>query len=158
MDNIKYIGNYNRRTVIQVSYEEYKIAMPDKHWLCFMLADHEPDSDKFAEFVETCVQKDIVYFCAYGKYCELVHDRFDENFIAMEVFKGYEGRTVMTTWDSEETLADAFWFCFTANLYEEGIDSESMPIVVIDMDGVDRVAELRGYINRFKEGWLPSDD
>lgn len=123
-----------------------------------MLTDQKPDLEKFTEFVQTCVQSDIVYFCAYGKYCELIHDLFDESFVAMKVFKGYEGRTVMTTWHNDETLADAFWFCFMADLYEEGIDSESMPIVVIDLDGVDRVAELRGYINRFNEGWLPSDN
>ncbi len=158
MSSIKYIGKHNSRTVVQVGYEDYKSAIPNKHWLCFMLTDHKPDLEKFTEFVETSVQNDIVYFCAYGKYCELIHDQFDESFVAMEVFKGYEGRTVMTTWHNDESLADAFWFCFMTDLYKEGIDSESMPIVVIDLDGVDRVTELRGYINRFNEGWLPSDD
>lgn len=154
MDSIKYIGTHKGRAVIQVSYEDYAIAIPDKHWLCFMLGDHKPDFEKFTEFVEATVPRDLIYFRTYGKQCELIHDLFDETFIAMEALKGYDGRTVMTTWHSKESKADAFWSCFVANYYDD-VDNENMPIVVIDLDGIDRVAELRGYINRFNEGWLP---
>lgn len=67
----------------------------------------------FAEKLDPLVSQGLIYFCSWGKNCELVHD-------AVDVCRD-EGQyelpsgefVLMTTWHDDEPLEEAFWYFST---------------------------------------------
>ena len=52
------------------------------------------------------LQRGLAYLCAWGPGCERVHDLFDLERLPKEP----QGRVVMTTWHSKDSLPKALWF------------------------------------------------
>ncbi len=128
--------------------------IPNRDWLVFMLSDSKPDFDKFDVFVRTAIDKNILEFKAGGEKGELLHDLFDETMVDKELAEN-KLYSVMTTSHNDESVADIFWQCFGATCLPEIADLDNISILCTDLDGINRTEELRGYIRRFEEGWLP---
>ena len=149
------VGTYWNRKVLWCEFHELLTdAIPNEDWLVFMLSDSEPDSEKFDVFVRSSIDKNILEFKAGGLKGELLHDLFDENMVDKEM-KENKQYSVMTTWHNGESVADIFWQCFGATCLPETTDYDNISILCTDLDGVNRAEELKDYLTRFEEGWLP---
>jgi len=74
----------------------------------------------------------------------------------METMENHNEIDVMTTWHNDQTLADAFWQCFFATCLPDTTDYGNIKIICTDLDGINRVEELKNYLKEFELGWLPS--
>jgi hypothetical protein len=152
---MQFIDNYYDRKVFWVDYNESLNLLPDNDWVCFVIANKEPDIDCFDQFVRMAISKNVLEFKAHGRFGEKLHDLFDETIVVMEVMEGFSEIEVMTTWHNDETLADAFWQCFFATCLPDNADFNNIKIICTDLDGINRSEELASYIKKFELGWLP---
>jgi hypothetical protein len=152
------IGKYFGRQIYWLDYDNFSNQLPDKDWVCLAIADQKPDLDEFDRFVRTAIAKGILEFKGYGKFGEKLHDQFDKTMEVMETMEAHDEIGVMTTWHNDDILADTFWQCFFATCIPDTADLDNIKIVCMDLDGVNRTDELKGYIKEFELGWLPSDN
>lgn len=152
---MQFVGRYQNRQVFWLDYGAFPYRLPGKHWVCLAIANNNPDRTIFEAFTRSAIASDIAEFKGHGQFGELLHDCFDEIVVAMEVLENHPELDVMTTWHNDETLADAFWQCFGATCLPEDADLDNITVVVTDLDGVNRIEELKDYIRRFESGWLP---
>jgi len=150
------IGTYQTRQVFWFEYQQFQLEkLPTKDWVCLMTSDVRPDPVQFEKFVRHSIDNGILEFKAHGQFGENLHDSFDEIEVEMEVLEKHNPIDVMTTWHSNESLADTFWQCFFATCLPETADFDNISIVCADLTGTDRSKELKGFIERFENGWLP---
>lgn len=152
------IGKYFDRQVFWLDYDNFADQLPDKDWVCLAIANDELEIDTFDKFVRTCISRNILEFKAHGQFGEKLHDLFDETMVIMETMENHNEIDVMTTWHIDETLADAFWQCFCATCLPETADLDNIKVVCTDLDGINRIDELKKYLKEFELGWLPSDN
>ncbi len=150
------IGKYFNRMVFWLDYNNFEDELPDNDWVCLAIANDKPDSNRFDKFVRTSISRNILEFKGHGQFGEKLHDLFDENIVVMETMENHNEIEVMTTWHNDEKLADTFWQCFFATCLPETADHGNLKIICMDLDGINRVEELKNYIKEFELGWLPS--
>lgn len=150
------IGKYFDREVYWLDYSQFHNLLPNKDWVCLMTSNSKPDSAKFDEFTRKAIANNILEFKGHGLYGEKLHDLFDDTMAIMETMENHDEIEVITTWHSDESLADVFWQCFFVTCLPETADLDNIKVVCTDLDCIDRSGELRGYIGTFEEGWLPS--
>lgn len=150
-----YITTYQNRKVYWLDYANFQDQLPDKDWVCLFTANLKPDYEKFEKFTRIAISKNILEFKGHGLFGEKLHDYFDEIMSFMEAVENLKEINVMTTGHDDQTLADAFWQCFFITYIPNNTDLDNIAVVVADLDGVDRSAELKSYIERFEKGWLP---
>jgi hypothetical protein len=153
---VQNIGKYFDRQIFWLDYHNYFNQLPDKDWVCLAIANNQPDEKEFDKFVRTSISKDILEFKGYGRFGELLHDLFDGTMVIMETMENHNEIDVMTTWHNDQTLADAFWQCFFATCLPDTTDYGNIKIICTDLDGINRVEELKNYLKEFELGWLPS--
>lgn len=152
------VGKYFNRQVLWLDYDHFTDQLPDKDWVCLAISNIQPDIDKFDKFVRTSISRNILEFKGHGQFGEKLHDLFDETMVIMETVEGHSEIGVMTTWHNDETLAETFWQCFFATCLPESADYDNIKIVCTDLDGINRIDELKNYIKEFELGWLPSEN
>jgi hypothetical protein len=156
---MEYLGVHNDRKVYWWEYSEKNLdKLPDSNWICFVIEDGLPQSDLFEKFVRTSIHKGLLEFKAYGKLSSKLDDSFDETMVLMETIEGHLEIDITTTWHNKEGLASAFWQCFHATCLSETTDSNNLKIICVHFDNTNRKQELKNYIERFNEGWLPSEE
>ena len=152
------IGTYQNR---KVYYSDYKNLingnMPNGNWICFAISNIEPNSDDFETFVRASIKNDILEFKSCGTWGEKLHDWFDEIASIMESMENHPEIETMTTWHNNESIADVFWQCFFATCIPEHADFDNLKIICTDLENVNRIEELKDYISRFENGWLPKE-
>ena len=150
------IGKYFDRQIFWLDYYNYHYQLPDNDWLCFAIANNQFDQNEFDKFVRTSISKNILEFKGHGQFGELLHDLFDRTMVIMATMENHNEIEVMTTWHNGETLADAFWQCFFATCLPDVAAYDNIKIICTDLDGINRIEELKSYIRKFELGWLPS--
>jgi hypothetical protein len=161
---MEFIGEYFDRQVFWLDYERFlPIDLPKNNWICLATSNLDPDIHSFTNFVRTCLNNGIMDFKGHGAFGEKLHDLFDEVilFNKIENNESIESPedfrdSPMTSWHNNETLADVFWQCIFATFLPENVDLDNIKIVCTDLDGVDQRQELKDYLIRFSDGWLPS--
>src|SRR5580698_5858381 len=98
---MQFIDDYHDRKVFWIDYNNSISQLPDKDWICFAIANNEPNMDCFDQFVRTAINKNILEFKAHGRFGEKLHDLFDETVLVMEVMEGFSEIEVMTTWHND---------------------------------------------------------
>jgi len=156
---MKYLGTHNNRAVY---WWEYGFAgfneLPETDWICFAIENGLPQGDLFEKFVRVSIQKKILEFKAFGKFSTHLDDSFDHILVEMEYVENYGEIDVMTTWHDDEGLASAFWQCFHATCLPDKTGLSNLKVVCFHFDNTDLSPELGNYIQKFNEGWLPSED
>ena len=156
---MEFIGQHFNRKVYWLDYGMLQAdQLPNKDWVCLAIANSNPDRKAFEEFTRTTISKEIAEFKAHGTYGESLHHLFDITMVAMEVLENHPECDVMTTWHNNQTLADAFWQCFFATCLPDSTDYDNVKVVCIDLDGVDRKNELKDYLEKFAQGWIPEKE
>lgn len=156
---MEYLGEHFSRKVYWWNFSEKNYdELPDSNWVCFAIEDGLPDEEIFERFVKASVRKNILEFKVFGKLSAHLDTWFDSAIVKMKI-KEYlsEKVFVMTTWHDKETLANAFWQCFGATCLPDETDYDNIKIVCFHFDNIDKRDELKTYLEKFNEGWLPED-
>jgi hypothetical protein len=153
---MKEIGTYQSRKVYWFNYNQFQLdQLPTKNWLCLATSDIDPNDEKFEKFVRYGIDNGILEFKGHGLFGEKLHDLFDEIMVDIEISKSLNTIDIATTWHNDETLADAFWQCFFVTTLPTRADLDNISIVCTDIEGNDRITELKGILKRFENGWIP---
>lgn len=101
------------------------LHLPSAHFIAFLAADAAGiDQSALAEFSRKLLRAGCVYFCAWGRDCERVHDVFDSECAAVEP-------VIMTTWHAQESLDEALWFFVSGALPDDGYEKTTRSAVAI---------------------------
>lgn len=152
-----HLGNYQNRQVYWLDYGQQPHQLPEGNWVCLAVANTKPDGDRFDKFIRLSIDHHVLEFKAQGLFAELLHDCFDETIVLMKAMEGREDIDIMTTWHTDDPLADAFWQCFCATCLPVNTDVDNSKIICMDLNGVDRSDELKSYMREFELGWLPGE-
>jgi hypothetical protein len=88
-------------------------------------------SDEWRSLVcDWLVRDGCRYLMAWGRDCEIWHDDVDQANLAMFDFEVPDRDLVMTTWHSDESLAEVFWFAGNCASHPD-VDLESTIIIHI---------------------------
>ena len=94
------------------SEELVTLSVPSK-FVCLIAWDaHDVSTDEIGRVTELLLDAGAVYVCAWGSDCDRVHDIIDE-LIAYAGATGRDVPFVMTTWHSNQPLAEAIDFALT---------------------------------------------
>jgi hypothetical protein len=86
-------------------------------FILFVAADASADDEvEIRRFAAEAVEAGCAYVCTWGDRCKFVHDVFDLASIDAD-------RLVMSTWHSDESLAEALYFA----LYNAWPDDDQFP-------------------------------
>jgi hypothetical protein len=103
-----------------------RLDLPCPRFVLLLAADFDVSTAERNDLAERALQAGCVYFCAWGNNCEIMHDIFDETVLAHDLCRESEG-TIMTTWHSDEPLADAAHFALMSaepdGIYSAGCDA-----------------------------------
>lgn len=134
-------------------------SLPTQNWLVFAIGD-EKDIDAYSTLSDVCIEKNVAYVCSAGKYCELIHDIFDETIVWKKIQNGESVDSMddfenspMTTWDNH--FSEGFWFAITT-AYDEHFIIDTIVCIDYTTKGVKQ--HLITLIEKINSGWLPSDE
>jgi hypothetical protein len=97
-----------------------------------------------------------VYAVCWGPDCERVHDAFD----AAEISRRPDGPWAMTTWHSEDPLAEAIWFALFTTWPDDAFADGRRSVVAVSDGSPAWAAELRAAFaapGEFSAGVLGSE-
>ena len=99
-----------------------ELSLPSPRFACLIAWDSRDASvDEVASIAQTLLDSGAVYVCAWGPDCERVHDIVDEIEVGLNSPTVVD-RVVMTTWHSDEPLAEAIWFVLMNSFPDEGYE------------------------------------
>jgi hypothetical protein len=135
--------------------------LPSGNWVAFPVGQGH-DVEIYSKLANRCIDNNVLYICAAGLNCELIHDIFDEVIVEKKIKAGESidspddfENSPMTIWDNN--FSEGFWFAVVVTYHDLApIDQ----IVCIDFtkQGVKR--HLTDLINKINNDydWLPSDE
>ena len=155
---MEFLGEHYKRKVYWWKFSESTFdELPSGNWIGFAIEDGLPDYNLFDKFAKVSIAKGILEFKAFGKLSSKLDDWFDEIVVIMNVMENQPDIFVMTTWHDKESLANAFWQSFSATCLPDSTDYDHLKIICTHFDNVDKKEELKTYIKKFNEGWLPEE-
>jgi hypothetical protein len=86
-----------------------QLVLPCSRFVLLLAHDASTKPAQLATVLEQLLDIGCVYLCTWGRGCEYTHDLMDDTVVAMEL-GGAPERTIMTTWHSRESLAEATEF------------------------------------------------
>jgi hypothetical protein len=114
-----------------------------EHFACLLAWDADTvDDATIARVAKRLLQAGTVYVCAWGRGCERVHDVVDAVHVNMAVVSG-RMPSVMTTWHSEESLAEATWFLLFAAHPDDAYSATCTASLAIVVGSSARADEIR---------------
>jgi hypothetical protein len=128
------------------------LHIPRRRFRLFIAADvvYVP-TGIISAFARSALSRGMVYFCAWGQGCERFHDIVDEVVVKDEledrVYVGPTAKdTIMTTWHSEDTLAEALEFFLRFSHPTEGFERDSRYWVALSFNNPEWAAEIRARL------------
>ena len=96
-----------------------QLAFPYARFVLLLAHDANAKAVRLEPVLEQLLDLGCVYLCTWGPGCERTHDLMDETVLGLEL-GGASQRTIMTTWHSTESLAEATEFALLSAYPEEG--------------------------------------
>lgn len=120
-------------------------GLPGKHFACLLVWDADvADDATIARVADALLRAGAVYVCAWGRDCERVHGIVDSVLVKTAVASDSDTALgVMTTWHSEESLADATWFLLFTAHPDDAYSSTCTSSVAITVGASARADEIR---------------
>ncbi len=114
-----------------------------KHFVALIVWDAANASfESIAQLARRLMDAGGVYFCTWGPDCERVHDVIDEVWVGNGIDPQFD-ETLMTTWHSDEPLADAVWFALFAAFPIDTYFKECRSVVAVCIGHPQFAAEIR---------------
>ncbi|MBW8360586.1 MAG: hypothetical protein K0M56_00200 [Kaistella sp.] len=156
------IGNVNGRQIIYINIWEninWTDNLPTHNWLVFPVGQGN-DVSIYSKLADKSIDNNVLYLCAAGEFCELIHDIFDEVIIAKKIANNESiespddfKNSPITTWHN--SFSEGLWFATTcANHEEKTIDK----IICVDFMKQGVKDHLINLVESINNGWLPSDE
>ena len=107
------------------------MTIPTKRFRLLIAADaRKVSTEAISAFATAAMNAGMVYCCVWGPDCERVHDIIDEVEVEDDIgIRRYAGPNpndvIMTTWHSDESLADAVEFFTLCAIPSEGFLEDS---------------------------------
>ena len=101
-----------------------RVDLPTQHYVLGVFANASgvaPETIKAA--MRSALMNGAVYVVAWGEGCDLVHDICDQLRFELDLDDN-ENATIMTTWHSDESVAEAVWF-FSNSAFPDGAFTET---------------------------------
>ena len=96
-------------------------------FVCFIaLGDARVATARVYDFADRLLHSGCAYICIWGPDCERWHDITDERNAFLHA-SGSSPKTVMTTWHSGESIADALFYFFTCTVPDNDFPAWSLP-------------------------------
>jgi hypothetical protein len=132
-----------------------KITARPRGFVLLLVLDAESLKDQEIEYVaDKLLNMGLAYLCAWGPDCERVHDLFDaEAESTNEKLTGDD--VVMTTWHSEETLAQALWFFLHAAFPTQCFEADCADWVIAPIGNSAWEEEIRNKIRKIASKHTP---
>lgn len=148
---MKQIGLFDNREVLWVDYHDILNSDLSKaNWICLLSSSkEEPDLEIFMQFTRLVIGKGVCEFKCQGQQAALLHDFFDELMAFMEAVEGHPYINVVTTGRNNQPLVETFWECYYASTVST---TDNIKVVCSDVDGVNRIDELKSYLDEFRKG------
>lgn len=155
---MKYLGTHLKREAFYLDLNSnYQEKLPDGNWVCFAIANEEPDEKQLEEFIRTSIKKDLFDFKGQGKFGGFLHLTFDLTMVQMEVSENHYEIEIMTTGDNETDLANGLWECYYITCLPDRADYDSIKVICVSFDQNDYSTDIEIFIRKFNENWLPPD-
>lgn len=156
------IGISNERQIFYSNIHssiDWANNLPKSNWLVFAVGE-EKNVQAYSELAERCIANNVVYLCAVGSCCELIHDVFDETVVEMAIRSNRDiespedfENSPMTTW--HHNFSEGFWFAINTTYRENGLINKVVCVDYTERGVKKHLSELIALINN---GWLPSDE
>ena len=156
------IGNSNDRQIFYINIWtdiNWLENLPKDNWLVFPIGQGN-DIDSCSKLADKSIDNNVLYLCAAGQSCELIHDIFDETVVAKKIKKGESidnpddfENSPMTTWHNN--FSEGFWFAITTAHHQLKIIDK---IVCVDFTKQSVKGHLINLIEMINNSWLPSDE
>ena len=152
------LGEYNERLIYYqwINDSDWEKDLPYDNWL-IMPIGHIRDYDLIKKVSNVCLDKNVIYLCALGDACEMIHDIFDVTVIDKRIEKGLSidcpndfDREPMTTWHND--FGEGVWFALT-NAFDDYKKINS--VVCLDLTECGEKDRLINMIQNIKNGWIP---
>ena len=158
---MEFLGEHRRCKVYWLDFFEKNFPdLPNENWLCFAMSENdpyqEPQKELISKFCKISIEKGIYEFKAFGSQSSKLDDFFVREVVEYDE-KTNQDLHVMTTCHDDESLANAFWGCFYATCLPDEADYDNLKLVCTHFENIDKKAELKDYLERFNEGWLPEN-
>ena len=142
---------------IRDSLEEFR-RLQLQNWVVYVIED-DKNNPILSEFVEICINKDLLYMYATGKACSEIDDLFDMNLVMREIEKKpmpswftSDDDLLMTTWHHD--FDEGFWYCTTLTNH----DRRSIHLVlVVNLTKANYLPRIKKLTKLISEGWFPED-
>ena len=133
-----------------MGWQEPKVAP----FILFVAADASGgDKAQIRQFAAAAIRSGCGYICAWGEECEVVHDVFDEEAVAIDRF-------VMSTWHADESVARALYFALT-NAHpdeDEFADVEAAVVLAVEDPWIDEVRRLVADQGELARLWISEEE
>jgi len=158
MDNL---GQYfNIETYyLNIDKEDINLVLPENNWFCCAIANKDNyDESLVDKFIRLAIDRNILSWHGLGKCADSLHLAFDLTMTEMEVNENHPEINVCTIGDSYESIAEQFWGCYGAPSLPGTVANYGIvKLICVSFDGHNYKDELKEYIKKFNEGWLPPD-
>jgi hypothetical protein len=132
-----------------------QLVLSCSRFVLLLAHDASTKPAKLETVLERLLDMGCVYLCTWGPGCEYTHDLMDETVLALEL-AGAPERTIMTTWHSTESLAEATEFALLCAHPDEGCTDgcKATVLAVVGNDGwLEQVrAAASEYVRFISEG------
>lgn len=122
------------------------LRIPTKYFRLLLAADlNDIDNAQLVGFSRELLERGIVYFCAWGKDCERIHDCMDEVIVAKEL-ASESCVTPVTTWHGDESLEEATEFLRDFTKPYDEYESDSYFWLALALKNEDWAATMRSVL------------
>ena len=134
------------------------LAMPGPYFVCLLAWDARGVSAvDVGAVAERLLRAGCAYAVCWGPDCERVHDIFDE----VELELRPDGPWAMTTWHTDEPLAEAIWFALFSAWPDEAFADGCRSVIGVSVGSPGWAAEVRAAFmapGEFSAAWLAGGD
>ena len=116
------------------------VSAPGPHFVCLLAWDARGAADaEVAVLADRLLQAGCVFAVCWGPDCERVHDIFD----AADLDRRPDGPWAMTTWHTDDPLAEAVWFALFVAWPDAAFEDTCGSVVGVSVGSPRWAAEMR---------------
>jgi hypothetical protein len=123
------------------------ISLPCPRFLLLLAYDEDRTAIRLSTTLGELLAAGCVYFCAWGRGCEHVHDTMDDVVLA-KALSGRRGLNVITTWHAGEPLEETVAFALDRAMPDEAHAAGCDAIVLAAVNAPGWAAMFRGAAGR----------
>jgi hypothetical protein len=146
---------------LDLSREDYINVLPKSNWFGFAIANNDFDDSESSlinNYLRYSINNGLLAFHGQGLFGGKIHLTLDLIITQMEINENHSEIDITTIGDNDTDLANGFWACYGASCLPDSADYDTVKLVCTSFDDINCKDNLKSLLQRFNNGWLPSDD